>query len=126
MANIIEFKLCEDDRKRLDAIIEGLETLKTKTPTAAPATEAVGEPYQEANPYPEAEPNKEDTPKEETEPSVTLEQIQQKVVKLCACANGSKKAQVKEIINTYGRKVSDLQDQPDKWPEVWDKLTALE
>lgn len=58
-------------------------------------------------------------------PSVTLEQIQQKVVQLAALG-GAKKAKVREIISAYGSKVSDLKDHADKWGEVWAKLTAVE
>lgn len=76
---------------------------------AAEAPQEVAEPAPE-----EPEPAK---------PSVTLEQIQQKVVKLAAAG---KKAEVREIVTTYGAKVSDLKDQPDKWDEVWGKLAALE
>ena len=65
------------------------------------------------------------TPAEETaEPTVTLEEIQQKVVQLAAANGGAKKAKVREIINAYAKKVSDLPE--DKWTEVWDKLVALE
>lgn len=70
----------------------------------------------------EAEPE----PAEEAKPAVTLEQIQQKVVQLAASNGGVKKAAVREIISAYGTKVSDLKEQPDKWTEVWNKLTALE
>lgn len=71
-------------------------------------------------------PKTEETPTatEEVKPTVTLAQIQQKVVQLAAGSNGSKKAKVREIINAYAKKVSDLPE--DKWDEVWDKLTALE
>lgn len=58
-------------------------------------------------------------------PSVTLEQIQQKVVQLAALG-GDKKAKVREIISAYGSKVSDLKEHADKWGEVWAKLTAVE
>lgn len=60
------------------------------------------------------------------EPKVTLAQISQKVLTLAAAAGGAKKAQVRAIISNYGTKVSDLKDQPEKWDEVWAKLTALE
>lgn len=66
----------------------------------------------------------EQTVTEKPKPAVTLAQIQQKVVQLAAGSNGSKKAKVREIINAYAKKVSDLPE--DKWDEVWDKLTALE
>ena len=102
----------------------------TNTETEAPAespTEATGE--AEALTPTETQPN-EEKPEAPTEtkpqPTVTLEQIQQKVVQLAAGNGGAKKAQVREIISTYGTKVSDLKEQPDKWDEVWNKLTALE
>ena len=63
---------------------------------------------------------------EPAKPTVTLEQIQQKVVQLCAGYDGKKKPAVRAIINAYGAKVSDLKDQPDKWGEVWEQLIALE
>lgn len=66
------------------------------------------------------------TPCETNKPTVTLEQIQQKVVQLAAGNGGAKKAKAREIINAYGAKVSDLKDRPDKWAEVMDKLTKLE
>lgn len=65
-----------------------------------------------------------DSTEEPTKPTVTLEQIQQKVVQLAAGFNGTKKAAVREIINAYAKKVSDLPE--DKWDEVMGKLTALE
>lgn len=85
------------------------------------ATEANAE---ETTPQTDETATEEPTAKEV--PEVTLEQIQQKVVQLAAMDGGKKKAQVREIINTYGTKVSDLKDMPEKWNEVWDKLTALE
>lgn len=85
------------------------------TPEQNEPAVAAEEPQEAAEPTPvEPEPAK---------PSVTLEQIQQKVVKLAAAG---KKAEVREIVTTYGAKVSDLKDQPEKWDEVWSKLTALE
>lgn len=103
------------------------ETLaKAETPAEPPkkATEATT-----VETLPTEHPADEDLPwPEETqpEPTVTLEQIQQKVMQLAAGNGGAKKAKVRAIINTYGTKVSDLKDQPDKWTEVWKKLTALE
>lgn len=100
-----------------------------------PAEEPKNEPQEPAKvETPATTPNEEEKPAEVTEtpaeepaePSVTLAQIQQKVVQLCAAFDGTKKADVRAIINEYGAKVSDLKDQPDKWDEVWTKLTALE
>lgn len=106
------------------------ETLaKTNDPAEAPKN-ATGEAEAATLPtdHPAAEelPWQEDAPAEPVKPTVTLEQIQQKVVQLAAGNGGAKKAKVREIINAYGAKVSDLKDQPEKWTEVWDKLTALE
>lgn len=97
-------------------------TAPTEEPTAAPET-----------PAPITDTPKEEkpmimttAPAEKVAPSVTFEQIQKKVVQLCAGWDGTKKGDVRTIINCYGAKVSDLKEQPDKWDEVWGKLTALE
>jgi hypothetical protein len=87
-----------------------------ETAAESPREEALAAPAEEAAEPAPVEP-------EPAKPSVTLEQIQQKVVKLAAAG---KKAEVREIVTTYGAKVSDLKDQPEKWDEVWGKLTALE
>ena len=115
----------DDVQKQLAAAMA-----KASTPTEAPE-EATEAPEASAPPVtqPEAEaPTEEaEAPTEEAEaPTVTLEQIQQKVVQLAAGFNGTKKAQVKSIINAYGTKVSDLKDKPEVWTEVWNKLSALE
>lgn len=97
---------------------EAQEAPKAETQESAPQTTENGTDAKDA-PVEQPEPVK-------AEPSVTLEQIQQKVVQLAAGNGGAKKAQVREIISAYGTKVSDLKEQPDKWDEVWAKLTALE
>jgi hypothetical protein len=88
---------------------------ENNTPEQNEPAVAAEEPQEVAEPTP--------APVEPAKPSVTLEQIQQKVVELSAAG---KKAEAREIVTTYGAKVSDLKDQPDKWDEVWSKLTALE
>lgn len=121
-----------------------VETAVRMTQATAPAAPA--ETSQESASAPEEKPAENNTPEQDkpaeepqqpqeaaeqpapaepepAKPSVTLEQIQQKVVKLAAAG---KKAEVREIVTTYGAKVSDLKDQPEKWGEVWGKLTALE
>jgi hypothetical protein len=154
MNNIITVELCAEDRARLDRLAAALEgkacdkcvasaltwseqqrgqeapaqeTTKAEAPAestteATGATEAAAPPV--TQPEEETATAAEDAPVEATEPTVTLEQIQQKVVQLAAGFNGSKKAAVREIINTYAKKVADLPE--DKWAEVWGKLTALE
>ena len=100
------------------------ESPAENTTEATEATEAAAPPV--TQPEEEKPTEAEDVAVEPVKPTVTLAQIQQKVVQLAAGNGGAKKAKVREIINAYGTKVSDLKDQPDKWTEVWDKLTALE
>lgn len=111
---------------------EATEAAEATTPTNTkaeeenPRNEAV-EPTakEEAAPRDPIESFAQHSSKAETvKPSVTLEQIQQKVVQLAAGFGGTKKAKVREVINAYAKKVSDLPE--DKWTEVWDKLTSLE
>lgn len=131
--NTITIELCAEDRARLDRLTAALEARASAPTTEAPAkaqpkaapTEATSKPAEQPE-----EPKKEEpaAPWEEptAAPTVTLEQIQQKVVTLATMAGGTKKVKVREIISDYGAKVSDLKDHPDKWQEVWDRLTALE
>ena len=155
--NTIQIQLCEEDRARLDKIIEGLDKINRdcsgcvkatsqamhnmeqaltakaeeatpKSPTA-PQDEPKAQTQELVNPTEEtntSEATEGDTPPEEVKPTVTLEQIQQKVLQLATVNGGAKKASVRTIISAYGSKVSDLKEQPDKWTEVWEKLTALE
>lgn len=145
MSNTITIELCAEDRARLDKIIEGLASTprcdhcaKAVAETVAAVTQSVTEPQEAPKEEPKTETNPaEEAPQESTqEPegsapaeevklTVTLEQIQQKVVQLAA-AGADKKAKVREVISTYGTKVSDLKDQPEKWDEVWQKLTSIE
>jgi hypothetical protein len=135
MSNTITIELCAEDRARLNKLAAALEkraaqadltlsgagiTIGAVQAAAEPQEAAEEEAPQESTQEPES-----DAPAEKVEPTVTLEQIQQKVVQLAA-AGADKKAKVREIINAYGTKVSDLKDQPEKWDEVWQKLTALE
>ena len=117
-----QLTLDAETRKKLEEIAhaeepkkEPQESIEAETPATTPAEEEKPEEVK-------------DTPAEEakTEPTVNLAQIQQKVVQLCAGYEGKKKPAVREIISQYGAKVSDLKEQPDKWNEVWEKLTALE
>ena len=103
---------------KLQAIVDraknATEEPKEITPPVTPETEEAPTATEEPQPDP-AEPVK---------PSVTLAQIQQKVVQLAAGFDGAKKAAIRGIINAYAKKVSDLPE--DKWDEVMQKLTALE
>lgn len=134
--NRITIELSAEDRARLDRLAEALEKYPHKCENCAKSVaegvaafvaEAVNTPSEEPKSEPQ-EPMKEEplatNPADENEPAVTLEQIQQKVIQLAAGNNGAKKAKVREIINAYAQKVSDL--PVDKWEEVWAKLTAVE
>lgn len=156
MSNHITIELCEADRARLDSLIkigaeligrlparinisepdpnrEKLEAIvanakeqKTEEP-AEQAAEAPQETAEALTPTEDTTPQEEKPTeaKDEPAPSVTFEQIREKCLHLCA-TEANKKAAVRSIINVYGAKVSDLKDQPEKWAEVWGKLTALE
>jgi hypothetical protein len=153
MNNEITIRLADEDRVRIDnltaALIANGGAVEALFKRLAPATSsttpnddiaamaAAAMSPKDAPQRPE-EPAKAETPEtEETpaptddtppwepdEPTVTLAQIQQKVMQLAAGFGGAKKAQVRAIINAYANKVSDLPE--DKWTEVWGKLTALE
>lgn len=131
--NNITIELCAEDRARLDGIGKLLADLinanlvntLAQNPVTTPkndAGEAKAETPATTQPNEEKPTEAKESPADE--PKITLAEIQQKVVQLCAGFEGTKKAAVREIINAYAKKVSDLPE--DKWAEVWDKLTALE
>ena len=107
------------------------ETLAKATPseTAGNEPQATEEPAK-AETLPKDEPpktvEKTEAPVAEDKPAVTLPQIQQKVVQLCAANKGAKKPKVHAIVTAYSPTVSGLKEMPEKWSEIWDKLTALE
>ena len=83
---------------------------------AAPEPIEPPEPEIEAEPEPEAEPEAE--PEQKTEPTeaentVTLEEIR---AKLTALTNSGKQAQVKEIVNRFGEKLSTVPEE--SYPEL--------
>lgn len=106
----LTINLSADDRARLDKIIELLG--QPAPPHTAPDI------VQRSKPAEPAPTPIEEAPKEE----ITPEQIQQKVIQLCA--TGTKKDKTREIINAYAPKVSAIPE--DKRAEVWEKLLALE
>lgn len=138
MSTNIIIELSAEDRARIDRLTEALQNrvaqveafiacgkqaeTEGRTETAETAKEAT------EGPTPPATPPKEETPenatKESDVPTVTLAQIQQKVIQLAAGFGGKKKAAVREIVNGYAKKVSDIPE--DKLAEVWGKLSALE
>lgn len=97
------------------------------TPHEEP-TEPTETPTAEAAPidHPADESPAEEAPAstEEEKLSITQDQLQQKVMQLAAANNGAMKAKVREIVNTYAKKVSDIPEGVRT--EVWKKLTELE
>lgn len=128
--NTITIELCQEDRARLDKIIEALEQTRVM-PAEVPAVEQE-KPQPEPSPETEEqEPaeeavkavNEETAPEPVEEPAkvVTLADIQKKVVELSAAG---KKAEVRDIITKYANRVSAI--PAEHTAEVWNQLTALE
>lgn len=150
MSNTITIELCAEDRARLDKIIAALErdtkcegcvksalefAADVKTAANTPAESAQeptgaekAETLTDTHPIPDGlqwtTSDVKETPQEEPAPTVTFEQLRAKVMELTTGFGGKKKAQVREIINTYAKKVSDVPE--DKYVEVMGKLLTLE
>lgn len=137
MSNTITIELCAEDRARLDKIIEGLSNLTApitmtqkveapaeEPPVAQEATETHTDenvtPAEEVTPQPEPV---DDIPTQ-MKPLVTHDMIRQKVTQLMASGDPQKKDATRNIVKSYANNVTSLPQ--DKWPEIWDKLTALE
>ena len=129
--NHITIELCREDRARLDAILAALQSCGTPYAVTAtkeqveeapqlPATAPWDEPVVAPDAVPTPEPEQ-PTAAESAAPAVSLSDIQKKVVDLSAAG---KKAQVREIVNSYADRVSAIPE--DKLAEAWAKLTALE
>ena len=150
MSNIITIELHQDDRKRLDELIafagllvgemkskpQTLAQLMTPGTLQAPAEEPTApqeapnlevvksdHPADDVSPFPEPEAA---APAEEPKPAITLDQIRQKVTYLRASSDKKKKDGAKDIVLAYAPNITGLANCEDKWPEIWDKLTALE
>lgn len=131
MNNInVTVELCKEDRIRLDTIITALGIItgqldKTPAPTEDEVIyvpDTVAETPAEAPQEPEIVQDEPVEVKDEAPaPTVTKQDILQKVIALCG---KGKKAEAKDVITTYADSVSDLPDSA--LVEVWDKLTALE
>lgn len=148
MSNTITIELCEEDRKRLDSLfciitevvgalkqgtLEGLHTPGTMSAPAeeptAPQEAPKSEPVKSGHPADAVPPHSEPqdvAPAEEPKPTVTLEQIRKKVTLLRASTDKKKKDGAKDIVLAYAPNITGLANCEDKWPEIWDKLTALE
>lgn len=144
--NTITIELCAEDRARLDKILAALEKprdCKGCVETVSKATEHIVEIMtpQEAENAPQEAPevkadehpadvstapwepteDPQEEAQEEREEPVAVQELQKKVVDLCA---KGMKDQVREIVNAYAKKVSDIPE--DKRNEVYAQLTALE
>lgn len=137
----IEVSLCAEDRARLDKILAALERpkdCKGCVETVSRATEHLVEimipeetPKNEPQEAPEVKADEHpadvstapwepvDAPQEEA--PVAVQELQKKVVALCA---KGLKDKVREIVNAYAGKVSDIPE--DKRNEVYAQLSALE
>lgn len=143
MSNTITIELCQEDRKRLDELIafagliagemkskpQTLEHLVTPGTLPAPAEEPQKEqdaPEEEEAPAPLSQdvimPQPEPEP---AKPAITLDMIRQKVTALLA-AGGTKKNAARDIVKTYAPNITGLNNCADKWPEIWEQLTAVE
>ena len=150
MSNItVTVELCQEDRVRLDKILEALTTnvagyvvgqldqyitgkqtrgiapMVAETATTEPENPAVAPiiepwPTEDTTPVEESVEVKE-TPAAKPKSTVTQADVQKKVVALSAAG---KKDAVKEIVQKYAPRVSAIPE--DKLAEVWQQLTALE
>lgn len=139
--NKITIELCAEDRARIDRLTAAMETrtqqveeylagnYEPRKPEETTPTEPKNEPEKaepgETNEHPaeqEPMPWGEPEPVQEAEaPTVTAQELQKKVVDLCA---KGMKDKVRAIVNAYAAKVSDIPE--DKRGEVYEQLTALE
>lgn len=132
--NHITVELCQEDRARIDKVID-LLTLSTgqrcqscAEAVATMCTASQPSPVQDApapveftKDTPEEETPAEITQEGDTAPQVSRADVQKKVIDLSAAG---KKAEVREIVTAVATKVSDIPE--DKLAEVWDKLNKLE
>ena len=128
--NQITINLSVDDRARLDAVTRLLGEIlaelrgKKAAPVAADSAQEAKKEDKPINTTPEPEKLQEAPKTEPTkseEPTVTKEQIQQKVVQLAATG---KKDKARAIVFQFAPKVSAIPE--DTLTEVWQQLTALE
>lgn len=120
--NTITITLCQEDRTRLDKIIEALEQVsfvaQDKTqPEPIPEAEAPTEVQETAETFNEETASE---PVEEPAKIIDLSDIQKKVVELSAAG---KKAEVRDIITKYANRVSAI--PAEHTAEVWNQLIGL-
>ena len=135
--NTITIELCAEDRARLDAILAALKDIKPNchscTETAlrmmqantAPA-QAEEHPVGEVSPHGTPEPAEErftDAAAEPAAPEYTLADVRAVVQRLIG-PGSNKREQAQAIVNDYAVKISAI--PAEKYPEVMDRLIALE
>lgn len=108
--NHITIELCAEDRARLDSILDQLQQLNTMPAVFDGAAK-------EDKPQPQPQPE----PKQESK-AVTLDSIRALAQELLAPTSG-KRDQVRALIKSYAKSVTELPQ--DKWPEVYEALTAM-
>lgn len=109
--NTITIEICAEDRARLDSILEQLRQLN-QMPAVFDVT-------------PQEKKQKTATkqePKQESAPTIQLTDLQTLVQELAAPGSG-KRDKVKALVKGYAERVSLIPQ--DKWPEVYEALTAL-
>lgn len=117
----ITIALCQEDRARLDKIIEALEQSGAMAATPSVTQEAQqSEPAGEPISAPEESSTAQETV-EEPAKVVPLADIQKKVVELSAAG---KKAEVRDIITKYAGRVSAIPEEHTA--AVWEQLIGLE
>lgn len=117
----ITIALCQEDRARLDKIIEVLGQIGTMAATPVVTHEVQQpEPEGESIPAPE-EPSTAQETVEDPAKVVPLADIQKKVVELSAAG---KKAEVRDIITKYAGRVSAIPEEHTA--AVWEQLIGLE
>lgn len=128
-------ELCEKDRELISDLTHAIVQLTIQLKGDTEAAEHYGKCFMgdvktppqpataEETEQPKNEPTEEAEPAETptAAPTVTLSDIQQKVVALSAAG---KKAEVRGTIKKYADRVSRIAEEA--YVEVWDELTALE
>lgn len=114
----VKIELSEEDRARLDSILEAIRAGEIKASADVPEEpELPVEPQTE--PAPE-EPILENIQNRLQDSVVSIEQIRSKVVQL---VSAGKNEEVKTIVTAYAKRVSDISE--DKRAEVLARLEAL-
>lgn len=123
MINII-LSISDEDRARLDALIDKLAPLKAERYEEIDPEIPESDAEQESQEKVQAQsdkPAEAEKPTETPAQQFTVADVQQKVVALCAAG---KKDEVKAIISAYAERVSLIPE--DKADEVMGRLNALE